>query len=37
MKGNQKAFEKFIADKEADLSYVSNDGTPYRVNVFFKL
>ena len=37
MKGNQKAFEKFIADKEADLSYISGDGTPYRVNVFFKL
>lgn len=37
MKGNQKAFEKFIGDKEADFSYISNDGTPYRVNAFFKL
>ncbi len=37
MKGNQKAYEKFIADKEADLSYISWDWTPYRVNVFFKL
>lgn len=37
MKGNQKAFEKFVADKEADLSYISWDWTPYRVNVFFKL
>lgn len=37
MKSNQKAFESFLADKEADLSFISNDGTPYRVNVFFKL
>ncbi len=37
MKGNQKAFEKFVGDKEADFSYVSNDGTPYRVNSYFKL
>jgi len=37
MKGNMKAYEKFIADKEADLSYISSDGTPYRVNMFFKL
>lgn len=37
MKGNQKAYEKFVGDKEADFSYVSNDGTPYRVNAFFKL
>ena len=37
MKGNMKAYEKFIADKEADLSYIASDGTPYRVNMFFKL
>ncbi len=37
MKGNQKAYEKFVGDKEADFSYVSNDGTPYRVNAYFKL
>lgn len=37
MKWNMKAFEKFIADKEADLSYVAWDWTPYRVNLFFKL
>jgi len=37
MKWNQKAFEKFIADKEADFSYISSDGTPYRANAFFKI
>lgn len=37
MNGNQKMFEKFLWDKEADFSYISNDGTPYRVNSFFKL
>jgi len=37
MKGNMKAYEKFIADREADLSYIASDGTPYRVNMFFKL
>lgn len=37
MKGNQKAYEKFIGDKESDFSYISNDGTPYRVNAYFKL
>lgn len=37
MKGNQKAYEKFIGDKEADFSYISMDGTPYRVNAYFKL
>ena len=37
MKGNQKAYEKFVGDKEADFSYVSMDGTPYRVNAYFKL
>jgi hypothetical protein len=25
MKSNQKAFETFIADKEADLSFIGND------------
>ena len=34
---NMKAYEKFIADKEADLSYIWTDGTPYRVNMFFNL
>lgn len=37
LKWNQKAYEKFIGDKEMDFSYISNDGTPYRVNAFFKL
>ena len=37
MKGNMKAYEKFLADREADLSYIAHDGTPYRVNLFFKL
>ncbi len=37
MKGNMKAYEKFLADREADLSYIAPDGTPYRVNLFFKL
>jgi len=37
MKGNMKAYEKFIAEREADLSYIASDGTPYRVNMFFKL
>jgi Tfp pilus assembly pilus retraction ATPase PilT len=37
MKGNMKAYEKFVADREADLSYIAPDGTPYRVNMMFKL
>jgi len=37
MKWNMKAYEKFIADREADLSYIAPDGTPYRVNLLFKL
>ncbi|MEF2176205.1 MAG: PilT/PilU family type 4a pilus ATPase [Candidatus Absconditabacteria bacterium] len=37
MKGNNKAFEQFLADREADFSYVGLDSTPYRVNAFFKL
>lgn len=37
MKGNQKAYEKFVGDKEADFSYISMDGTPYRVNAYFRL
>lgn len=37
LKWNQKAYEKFVGDKESDFSYISNDGTPYRVNAFFKL
>lgn len=37
MKWNQKAYEKFVWDKESDFSYVANDGTPYRVNAYFKL
>ncbi len=37
MKWNIKAYEKFIADREADLSYISSDGTPYRVNLYFSL
>ena len=37
MKWNMKAYEKFIADREADLSYISSDWTPYRVNLYFNL
>ena len=37
LKWNQKAFEKFLADREADFSYIGTDWTPYRVNAFFKL
>jgi twitching motility protein PilT len=37
MKWNMKAYEKFVADREADLSYIASDWTPYRVNMFFKL
>lgn len=37
MKWNQKAFEQFLADKEADFSYIWSDDTPYRVNTFLKL
>lgn len=37
MKGNQKAYEKFVGDKESDFSYISMDGTAYRVNAYFKL
>jgi len=37
MRWNQKAFEKFLADREADFSYIGLDWTPYRVNAFFKL
>lgn len=37
MKWNNKAFEQFLADREADFSYVWLDSTPYRVNAFFKL
>jgi len=37
MKWNIKAYEKFLADREADLSYIWADWTPYRVNVYFNL
>ena len=37
MKWNMKAYEKFLADREADLSYIWADWTPYRVNVYFNL
>ncbi len=37
MKWNLKAYEKFISDREADLSYIAPDWTPYRVNIMFKL
>ena len=37
MKWNQKAFEQFIADREADFSFLAADWTSYRVNAFFKL
>ncbi len=37
MRWNQKAFSQFLSDREADFSYISMDGTPYRVNAFFKL
>jgi len=37
MRWNQKAYNQFLADRESDFSYISMDGTPYRVNAFFKL
>lgn len=37
MNWNQKAYEKFVTDKEADFSYIWQDWTPYRVNSYFKL
>lgn len=37
MKGNSKMVEDFMANKEADFSYIWNDWTPFRVNAFFKL
>lgn len=37
MKWNQQAYEKFIAEKDADFSYVGTDWTPFRVNAFYKL
>lgn len=37
MRWNLKAYEQFVADREADFSYIWLDGTPYRVNAFFKL
>lgn len=37
MSWNQKAYEKFVSEKEWDFSYIWADKTPYRVNAFFKL
>jgi len=37
MRWNLKAYEQFVADREADFSYIWLDWTPYRVNAFFKL
>lgn len=34
--GNPERFNKFLGDKEADFAYMSKEGTPYRVNAFFK-
>ena len=37
LRWNQKAFEQFLSEREADFSYIGADWTPYRVNAFFKL
>lgn len=37
LKGNMKAYERFLKERELDCSYVANDTTPYRVNAYFKL
>jgi len=36
LQGNPQRYDKFLGDKDADFAYVSRDGTPYRVNAFFK-
>lgn len=36
MSGNPSRFDKFLGDKDADFSYISRSGVPYRVNAFMK-
>ena len=35
--GDQKKFDDFLVKHDMDFAYVSADGTPFRVNGFFKL
>lgn len=35
--GNQVDVDKFLDHRDADFAYVHTDGTPFRVNAFFKL
>lgn len=35
--GNKPDFDEYIKNKDADFAYIHEDGTPFRVNTFFKL
>ena len=35
--GDEKKFKEFLERHDMDFAYVSSDGTPFRVNGFFKL
>ncbi len=35
--GDEQKFQAFLARHDMDFAYVSADGTPFRVNGFFKL
>lgn len=37
LRGDEKKFKEFFEKHDMDFAYVSNDGTPFRVNGFFKL
>lgn len=37
LRDNKVAIEDFDAKKDADFAYIHTDGTPYRVNAFYKL
>jgi len=34
---NNDLIEDFLTKKDADFAYIHTDGTPFRVNAFFKL
>jgi len=35
--GDEKKYKDFLERHDMDFAYVSTDGTPFRVNGFFKL
>lgn len=35
--GDERKFHEFLEKHDMDFAYVSSDGTPFRVNGFFKL